>query len=374
MLDNLDRHSLMDASYMNNRWRRLFSLRKPARVAKDQYLEFVTIQISSLFSLLAHVFLVVLFRHYEVTPMVLFSLLSMSLWILAIVANRRGEHLLAVILVCTELCGYSIAAVYFLGLEFGFQFYLWPTTCLAVINSRLEVRRASLTGLACIGLFLVLNLAFPGQRYDGELLLWAKFLYSTNVLLAAAPLIMSVVLVRRHFERQRRDLVELATRDELTQLYNRRYLREFLHPWRAQARRTGASSVIALGDIDNFKPINDELGHDVGDEVLRGVAAFLLEQVREEDLVCRWGGEEFVIVFASTTLEQAQMILQRLHQAMPQQRFMDTERQVTISFGVTDFKPEEDLSDALMRADQLLYRAKAAGRNRIELAAEGSAS
>lgn len=364
----------MDAASPFDRLTRLLTQQKPPRVSKDHYLEFVAIQVSSLFSLAVHLLLIGLYHHYQLWPMIGFSAISALLWSAALVANWRGEHLLALVLGCTELCGYSVAAVYFLGLEFGFQFYLWPTTCLAIVNSRLHVRWASLTALACIGLFLGLNLLFPGQRYFGGLGAWATWLYGANVLLAAAPLILAVVLIRRQFERQRRDLVEMATRDELTRLYNRRYLREFLHPWRAQARRTGASSVIALGDIDHFKPINDELGHEVGDEVLRGVASFMLSQVREEDLVCRWGGEEFVIIFASTSLEQAQIILQRLHQAMPQQRFIDDDRSVTISFGVTDFKPEEDLSDALMRADQLLYRAKAAGRNRIELAAEGVAS
>ncbi|PTY38771.1 hypothetical protein BGP77_11370 [Saccharospirillum sp. MSK14-1] len=364
----------MDAASSDNRLTRFLTFQKPHRVSKDHYLEFVAIQVSSLFSLVVHLLLIGVYHSYQLWPMIGFSAISALLWSAAIVANARGEHLMALVLGCTELCGYSIAAVYFLGLEFGFQFYLWPTTCLAIVNSRLHVLWASLTGFACIVLFLTLNLVFPEPRYVGGFTLWARWLYGLNVLLAAAPLILAVVMIRRQFERQRRDLVELATRDELTQLYNRRYLREFLHPWRAQARRTGACSVIALGDIDNFKPINDELGHDVGDEVLRGVAAFLLDQVREEDLVCRWGGEEFVIVFASTTLDQAQMILQRLHQSMPQQHFMKQDRSVTISFGVTDFKPEEDLSDALMRADQLLYRAKAAGRNRIEIAADGTAT
>lgn len=362
----------MDAAASDRRLTRLLTFQKPLGVSQNHYLEFVAIQVSSLFSLLIHMVLIGLYYHYQLWPMIGFSVLSAILWSAALAANWRGEHLLALVLGCTELCGYSIAAVYFLGLEFGFQYYLWPTTCLAIVNSRLHVFMASLTGLGCICLFLSLNLLFPESRYFGGLSLWSRWLFGANVLLAAAPLIMAVVMIRRQFERQRRDLVDLATRDELTQLYNRRYLREFLHPWRAQARRTGASSVIALGDIDNFKPINDELGHDVGDEVLRGVAAFLLDQVREEDLVCRWGGEEFVIVFASTTLEQAQMILQRLHQSMPRQHFIDDDRQITISFGVTDFKPEEDLSDALVRADQLLYRAKAGGRNRIELAAEGA--
>lgn len=360
----------MDALHLNSRLRRLLTLQKPPRVSQNHYLEFVAIHISSQFSLLVHLGLIALFSHYQLWPMMTFSMLSLALWGGAIVTNRRGDHLLAVTLACTELCGYSIAAAYFLGLEFGFQFYLWPTSCLAIVNTRLDVRWASLTAAGCIGLFLALNLLMPGERYVGGLTTWATGLYSANVVLAAAPLILSVVMVRRQFEHQRRDLVELATRDELTQLYNRRYLREFLHPWRAQARRSGASSVIAIGDIDNFKPINDDLGHEVGDTVLKKVAAFLLDSVREEDLVCRWGGEEFVIIFASTTLAQAEFILQRLHRAMPKQPFLPNDRPVTISFGVTLFKPEEDLSEALARADQLLYRAKAAGRNRIEVAEE----
>lgn len=357
---------------MKGRFYRLVTFKRPAVVSQGHYLEYVAIQVASVFALIVSLLLVALFYHFAIYPMAAISCISVWLWGWAIKANVSAQHVKAVVLACVELCGHAVAAVYFLGLEFGFQYYLWPTACLAVINSRLKVNGAALTGLACILLFLLLNVAFPGVRYSGALSDWALYLYASNILAAAAPLIMAVMLVRRQFERQRRDLVEMATRDELTQLYNRRYLRDFLQPRQAQARRTGETSVVALGDIDNFKPINDDFGHDVGDEVLRQVARFLLDSVREEDLVCRWGGEEFVIVFANTRLADARVILQRLHQAMPQQGFLADRRAVTISFGVTELKATESLDDALARADDLLYQAKAAGRNRIEVAPEGA--
>ena len=129
-------------------------------MSQDHYLEYVAIQVSSVFSLTVHLLLVGLFYHFELYPHGRLQLCSAS----GSGAGQSGpicsaEHVKAVVLACTELCGHAVAAVYFLGLDFGFQYYLWPTTCLAIINSRLDIKWSTLTGLACICLFVLLNLS-----------------------------------------------------------------------------------------------------------------------------------------------------------------------------------------------------------------------
>jgi diguanylate cyclase (GGDEF)-like protein len=170
----------------------------------------------------------------------------------------------------------------------------------------------------------------------------------------------------------REALRQQALRDPLTGLYNRRYLDETFGEALAQASRTQTQLSIIMADIDHFKQINDTWGHPIGDQVLQSVAQYLRRNVRRDDIVCRAGGEEFVLLLPDTPLavacERAEQ-LRAFIRAMPLVRDAP-ERSVTLSWGVACF-PEHGLTPEtlLARADAALYRAKATGRDRV-LAAE----
>ncbi len=166
-------------------------------------------------------------------------------------------------------------------------------------------------------------------------------------------------------EQALRRIGELATRDELTGLFNRRHMLEWLHTERQRCQRQGRSFCIGLIDLDHFKAINDRHGHNVGDEVLVHAARTLAAGLRETDLIARWGGEEFLVVFTDTDCAAAQTVLDRirhdLQRSMPSASVPDLS--IGFSAGLTTYHPDELLPRAMDRADRGLYLAKAGGRS-----------
>jgi len=159
-------------------------------------------------------------------------------------------------------------------------------------------------------------------------------------------------------------LEELANTDPLTQLPNRRALYLAIGGLLESAARGTPGSLI-LFDLDHFKSINDTFGHNAGDEVLIGTARLLRATLRPGDQLGRWGGEEFLIALPGVSGVQAEQIAERLRALLEAARFAEV-GQVTASFGVTACLPDDDLTRCTARADAALYRAKAAGRNRVE--------
>ena len=155
--------------------------------------------------------------------------------------------------------------------------------------------------------------------------------------------------------------------DEMTQLYNRRYGDKNLLKMKAQMQISGIKYCVAIGDIDFFKKVNDNYGHEAGDEVLIHVARVLKEQLLANGFVCRWGGEEFLIVIESHTIEQTEHILQSILDTLRNQTITYQEQQirVTMSMGLVSVKAEDEIDDILRCADQKLYEAKENGRDQI---------
>lgn len=165
-------------------------------------------------------------------------------------------------------------------------------------------------------------------------------------------------------------LQELAVRDSLTGLYNRRYLDETLEREVSRARREGVPLSLVMLDIDYFKRINDTYGHQVGDEALRMLASTLLADVRAEDVVCRYGGEEFLILLPSMPLESAVTRAEAWRAAVERLSMTLGEFQIafSISLGVAAYPEHGKTPDDLTRCvDLALYRAKHEGRNRVSV-------
>jgi diguanylate cyclase (GGDEF)-like protein len=165
---------------------------------------------------------------------------------------------------------------------------------------------------------------------------------------------------------------DLARRDPLTGLYNRRHFFAEADAALASSRRHGAALSVAMLDLDHFKAINDHHGHAVGDAVLQAVAATVRHSVREQDLVCRYGGEEFLVLLPRTNALDAGQIGWRLRHDVERLVVLDGQHPipVTVSIGVASlpFEGRATLDDLIQQADSALYRAKAAGRNRVVLA------
>jgi diguanylate cyclase (GGDEF)-like protein len=160
-------------------------------------------------------------------------------------------------------------------------------------------------------------------------------------------------------------LSRLALTDPVTSLANRRGGEEALAREVSRARRGGSPLSLVLFDIDHFKNINDQAGHAVGDRVLRGISDILSASQRGSDLAMRWGGEEFLVLLPDVGLAGARAFAERVRENVQNLTVGETGR-ITVSAGVAELQPDEEAAAALARADASLYRAKAAGRNRVE--------
>lgn len=159
----------------------------------------------------------------------------------------------------------------------------------------------------------------------------------------------------------------LAMHDALTGLHNRHFMNECIQRETARACRNEAPLSVIICDIDNFKKINDSNGHEVGDATLRRVGKLLKESVRKQDLVARWGGEEFLFVLPDTDLENALSLAHAIRVKFNQIAIPCHEQRLTVtaSFGVAQIATKYDAFEALSRADHALYRAKRAGRDQV---------
>ncbi len=175
----------------------------------------------------------------------------------------------------------------------------------------------------------------------------------------------------RELEGELRRLSDEVSTDALTQVANRRGLAQAFEAERARlnrARTEGAEGGLAVGliDIDNFKKLNDTLGHAAGDVALQKLAAQVREQLRPLDTVARFGGEEFVVLLPDTGTAEAQTVLTRLQRKLSASLFMHENKEVFVTFsaGLTALREGEALEPALERADEALYEAKRTGKNR----------
>jgi diguanylate cyclase (GGDEF)-like protein len=161
---------------------------------------------------------------------------------------------------------------------------------------------------------------------------------------------------------------QLAYLDGLTGIFNRRFFELRIAEEIERARRHSMSLAVVMTDIDQFKKLNDEFGHLLGDEVLRQVSSLFHQQLRKMDVVCRYGGEEFAILLIQTNAQHAMGVAEKLRRMVESWQFPGVPRMVTISAGVAAFPEHGASRDEIVRAaDTALYAAKQAGRNRVLL-------
>lgn len=168
------------------------------------------------------------------------------------------------------------------------------------------------------------------------------------------------------------EIKQLAITDELTGLYNFRYIKDRLEEEVKRAQRFKHTLALIMVDIDYFKEFNDAYGHLEGNEVLQNIAGILQLNVREVDIVARFGGEEFIIILPEANREETEKIAERIRSKVEKFNFSDEknypERKITISLGITSCFQENITPQGLVgKVDQALYRAKRKGRNRVEV-------
>lgn len=202
----------------------------------------------------------------------------------------------------------------------------------------------------------------------------AYFFILLIVLSATTFLTWRLQQMSAHMRKQKNQLVEaldqiqiIATRDELTGLVNRRFMLDKIREEVQRAQRTSSPLLLAMLDIDHFKRINDKYGHQAGDHALQVFSATVQKNLRANDTLARWGGEEFVALLTDTDAPVGQLCLERVRAKVEEIEIPvgGGGLKITVSIGVTPLRHGETVEKTLLRADAALYRAKAQGRNQI---------
>lgn len=177
------------------------------------------------------------------------------------------------------------------------------------------------------------------------------------------------LLLRGELSQRNQELQFLSSRDALTGAYNRRAFFEYVTVLVEQSKRYRTDLSIAIIDIDKFKRVNDTLGHDAGDRVLKAIADRLIHATRKCDITARYGGEEFITVMSNTHLKSAMNVAERLRKEIEFLSLPEVDWTITASIGVAMYRPlEESFDETLIRADRALYEGKELGGNTVTAA------
>ena len=273
---------------------------------------------------------------------------------------------------------YAVAAYAICG---GGRGAVFPMLMVVLVFGMFELppramRRAGLMALTMFGTAMVVLAWWQPQVYVPQVEL-GHFMILAVTLPVFTTLAGELSRLRETTRRQKADLTEaltriqdLATRDELTGLTNRRHLQQLIELERTRGIRSGQAFCLAMIDLDHFKRINDTHGHPAGDRVLRHFAREALATIRGSDVLGRWGGEEFLLMLPDTRAALAKLGVERLRLRAEALR-IDVDGQLlnfTLSAGLVEHLAGEAVADTIARADRALYLAKQQGRNCVVVA------
>lgn len=329
-----------------------------------------------------HVLLLVLFCVFQIMPLFYFNIFSVLTYAVCfwLMYGEREHYLTIYFITYFEVILHSFAATICLGWKFGFAQYIIAIVPVGFyICYTLDIRQKKFTIATLSAVFsAVAFLACKFLSFFGEPLVETDnialelSLYVFNSLCAFVFLILfSLVFVfemklsSNQLKHQNAILNKLASTDPLTGLYNRRSMDIFLN----QAVESAASFALIMCDIDNFKKVNDTYGHDFGDVVLKGIAGITSDQVKGKGYVCRWGGEEILILINNASEESSLRIAENIRRNVANRVFELNNKWIhcSLTLGVALYDGKESVEDTITRADYNLYCGKRNGKNAVVL-------
>lgn len=324
---------------------------------------------------ITHAIFLLLFIALKIWPLVIYNAFSVLFYIACYLFVNKHNFWIRII--SAEILLYVISAYLLLGPNCGFQLYLLLLIQAIIlveylINSKITI--SYITSIICVtvymGLLLFNSITEPEYIYlsKNETIL----IHTYNFAIALInSLFISIIFTKeikskeKGLLNQNKQLSKLANYDPLTNLLNRRSINDYLDVAMDAKRRFHIDFTIAIGDIDDFKVLNDRFGHDCGDIVLKKISELIKKNVREIDYVCRWGGEEILILFSNSKIEEAQTIIERIHNNMNSIELFYNEEKipVTMTFGICSSENYYMIHDIILQADANMYEGKRNGKN-----------
>jgi diguanylate cyclase (GGDEF)-like protein len=315
---------------------------------------------------LIHFSFIFLFDYWGVPLLSDFNIFSSLMWAWAFVEVLRGYTYRSIYIGSIEILLHAGFTMSVLGQDSGFDLYLIPMAAWLAFNPTINHKFALTAGSLSIILWSFGHVYWAhveGNIVSADTL---NMMLRVNAGFAGIVFIVGIISARILVVKHSEKLSEQADRDELTGLYNRHHLTEYIKRYEHKDQPDRRAYALIITDIDYFKLINDKYGHHVGDKVLEAFSRRLQENVRKGDLVCRWGGEEFIIILPKCSLEKATAKAELIRREIAGRIMVDNQSKpiyITASFGVALSAPEEYFHDLVSRTDKLLYQAKESGRN-----------
>lgn len=325
-----------------------------------------------------------LFYYFLDTVLLVFYNLGSGIFYLYLyrLITKKKKYWFVLNIMLAEVIFFAGSSTLVLGWDFGYMLYfmcLIPVIFYLLFTSEEFYGNLKLPLLYSCGVsaaFIIIRVLYfhITPWYDGMIdskLVSAMYLFNSFVscffqTIFSLLFVVEIIHSQNALKSQNSLLDNLANLDPLTQLCNRRSMEHHLTHSMEVSKATGDSFSVIIGDIDNFKLVNDTYGHEFGDKVLENVARILKNQMREEDFACRWGGEEFLLLIHANQ-EDAWAVGERVRSEIEKSTVTDgtTTLSVTMTFGVTDFIPGCDIEKLIAIADAKLYKGKTNGKNQV---------
>ena len=302
-------------------------------------------------------------------PLAAVNVVSICMYLGAYRLMQKRLNAAALVLIWLEVLAHAALGSLLIGWDSGFHYYLLLFIPAIVIANTRGLAAPLVMGLLAYYLGLQalcehLGALAPLPAQSVKIVNWVHICLVFAMSAALAGFYRRTILIAESRLRKQ------ATLDPLTSLANRSHFEALATNALARSQRDGAPVTLLLCDVDLFKRVNDEHGHAVGDQVLVALSKVLATNLREGDVLARWGGEEFLALMPASPLDDARATAERIRRAI-EQAPLDVGRAplaLTMSFGVSEVHGADDLQAAIARADKALYESKNAGRNRVSVA------
>jgi len=341
---------------------------KATKISRDNYRLYVALNYLSYLGFGAHALFIPLFFWIGVPELAIFNVFSTLLWALAYFLNHAAHHREAIIIAAIESITHAALATYFLGWDSGFHYYFLPIILFLFINHKQNILTIIIEAVIIFAGYLWLSVythdAEFAARASTSVLDGLRFM---NIAVNFSAFAILGYFFRIASIRSEEQMELLATTDTLTGLFNRRKMLESIEQEVVRYQRDQKSFLLVITDIDHFKKFNDNYGHDCGDYVLQQVSLLMKDSLRQQDVVARWGGEEFLIMLPETELEGGILAIEKLRETLANTlyEYKGNQFSVTMTFGVTVYDGRCDVDTCIKHADEVLYAGKRGGRNRV---------